>query len=161
MNAPFSVLFTNRASPELLRRLDAPVFTDEQIAEFDEVSLAIIQSEEDYKKAHAPIAIYRVATEGSQTRDGGVIEKATSSLEFTLESGQQVRAALEGDYVVYTDGSTAQIATGSGEKNSHLALVESLLSNGDEIINTPQDICLFLAREGVPLEEDFLPNRSA
>jgi hypothetical protein len=58
---------------------------------------------------------------------------------------------------VYADGSTARIVTGAGEGNSHVALVGSVLSNGDEIINTPQGALLLIAREGVPMADDFLP----
>lgn len=110
-----------------------------------------------YAKAHPPIAIYRVATEGSQTRNGGVIQQGTSPRVFTLDSGQLVRAAQKGDYVVYDDGREAQIVTASGQGNSHVALVGSRLSNGDEIINTPQGFYFFVKREGVLEDEDFLP----
>lgn len=98
-----------------------------------------------------------MTTEGSQTRNGGVIQQATSPLVFTLDNGQRVRAAQKGDYVVYDDGRQAQIVTASGEGNSQVALVGSYLSNGDEIINTPQGACLLLMREGVLRAEDFLP----
>lgn len=88
-----------------------------------------------------------------------MIQHATAPMAFTLEDGQQVRAAQKGDYVMYANGSTAQIVTASGQGNSHLALVGSVLSNGDEIINTPQAGLLFYDREGVQRAEDFLPPR--
>lgn len=156
MNAPFSPLYTNEASPEFLRSQDDYLFSRE-IEGVNEDVLRVIEQQQAYAKAHPPTAIYRVATEGSQTRNGGVIQRATSPWEFTLDNGQRVRGAQKGDYVVYADGSTAQIETASGQGNSHVALVGSVLSNGDEIINTPQGGLLFLAREGVPLAEDFLP----
>lgn len=158
MNAALPLLYTNEVSPEFLRTLDKSPFTEQQLAGFDEHALAVVNQQQAYAKAHPPIAIYRVATEGSQTRNGGVIQQATAPLEFTLDNGQQVRAAQKGDYVVYTDGSTVQIVTASGEGNSHVALVGSYLSNGDEIINTPQGGLLFMAREGVLMAEDFLPS---
>jgi hypothetical protein len=71
---------------------------------------------------------------------------------------QKVPAAQKSDYVVYADGSTAQIVTGAGQGNSDLALVGSRLCNGDEIINTLQGGYLFIAREGVTIAEDFLPS---
>ncbi|UWF49319.1 hypothetical protein NYP20_29220 [Pseudomonas sp. N3-W] len=58
---------------------------------------------------------------------------------------------------MYADGSTAWIVTAAGKGNNHLALVGSYLSNGDEIINTPQGCSLLIAREGVSMAEDFLP----
>jgi hypothetical protein len=119
--------------------------------------MAIINRQKADAIAHPPIAIYRVATEGSQTRNGGVIQQATSPMAFTLGNGQQVRAARKGDVVVYADGSTAQIVTGAGQANSNIALVGSYLSNGDEIINTLQDGMLIVMRKGVTLGKDFLP----
>ncbi|WP_458131173.1 hypothetical protein [Pseudomonas sp. R3-41] len=157
MNASLHLAYTNEASPEFLLCLDDCPFTKQQLADFDEQSLAIVHQQQTYAKAHPPIAIYRVATEGSQTRDGGVVRQGTAPLEFTLANGDQVRAARKGDLVVYADGSTARIVTTAGEGNSHVALVGSLLSNGDEIINTPQGKALLIARDGVPKAEDFLP----
>jgi hypothetical protein len=157
MNASLPQLYTNEVSPEFLHTLDESPFTEQQLAGFDEQALARINQQQAYVKAHPPIAIYRVAAEGSQTRKGGVIQQGTSSITFTLDSGEDVRAAQKGDYVVYADGSQAQIVTASGEGNSHIALVGSALSNGDEIINTPQSGYLFLMRDGVPMAEDFLP----
>ena len=69
-----------------------------------------------------------------------------------------MRVAQKGDYAVYADGSTAQIVTGAGQDNSHWALVGSRLSNGDEIIDTPQGLVLLVVREGVPMPDDFLPS---
>jgi hypothetical protein len=150
-------LYTNEVSPEFLRILDKSPFTEQQLADFDEAALAVVNQRQAYAKAHPPIGIYRVATAGSQTRNGGVIQHATTHREFKLDNGQHVRAAQKGDYAVYADGSKAQIVTAAGEGNSQVALVGSRLSNGDEIINTPQGSCVFIAREGVPLAEDFLP----
>lgn len=93
-----------------------------------------------------------------KTRDGGVIHQATAPIAFTLDSGRKVYAAQKGDYVVYDDGRKAQIVTGAGQGNSHLALVGSRLCNGDEIINTLQGGFLLFAREGVPMAQDFLPS---
>ncbi|MFJ4396217.1 hypothetical protein [Pseudomonas sp. NPDC089396] len=157
MNAAFPLLYTNEVSPEFLRTLDDSPYTEQQLAGFNEQALAIVSKNQVYARAHPPIGIYRVATEGSQTRNGGVIQQATAPLVFTLDNGQPARAAQKGDYVVYDDGRMAQIVTGSGEDNSNVALVGSYLSNGDEIINTLQGACLFVVREGVPKAEDFLP----
>ena len=160
MNAALPPLYTNEVSPEFLRTLDKAPFTEQELAGFNEQALAIVLKNQAYAKAHPPIAIYRVATNGSQTRDGGVVQHTTSPMEFKLDGGQRVRAAQKGDYVVYADGSKAQIVTAAGEEYFHLALVGSHLSNGDEIINTLQGGCLLLAREGVQKAEDFLPSIS-
>ncbi len=157
MKAALPLLYTNEVSPEFLRTLDKSPFTEQQLAGFNEQTLAVVHENRAYANAHPPIAIYRVATDGSQTRDGGVVQHATSPMELKLDDGQQVRAAQKGDYVVYADGSKAQIVTASGVEHFNLALVGSHLSNGDEIINTPQVGFLFIDREGVQRAEDFLP----
>lgn len=158
MKLAFTTLYTNQVTPEHLNTDEKSPFTEEQLATFNEEALAIIKQQEDYKKLHPLIAIYRLAAQGSQTRNGGVIETTTSHLTFQLADGQQIRAAKKGDYAVYPDGTTAQIVTASGEAFNHTALVGSVLDNGDEIINTPQSSALLIEREGVPMADDFLPN---
>lgn len=157
MITPLRTLYDNSASPECLARFDKTTFTETQIASFDEQRVAIIRKQEAYKAAHPVIAIYRLATEGSRTRNGGEIQKASSPLTFSLPDGSEVRAALKGDYVVYPDGCTAQIISGTGSENSDMALVGSRLSNGDEIVNTPQDIGVWTQRSGEQMAGDFLP----
>ncbi|MBV7478360.1 hypothetical protein [Pseudomonas sp. PDM31] len=158
MNAPLHPSYTNDVSPEYLRSLDKPHFTEQQIAQFNEQARAVVCEQQTYIDTHPAIAIFRCATEGSHTRNGGVIEQGTGPLEFNLEDGRSVRGARKGDYVLYADGGTAQIITGAGQGNNDVALVGSLLSNGDEIINTLQDGFSFIAREGVSIAEDFLPS---
>lgn len=156
MNAPLHTSYTNELSPEVLSRLDISPFTEEELAQFSEEARAVVLLQRAYVETYRPCAIYRFATEGSQTRDGGVIQQGTSPMEMTLDCGRTVRAAQKGDLVTYADGSTAQIVTTAGEGNSYLALVGSRLSNGDEIINTPQGIGLFVVREGDSMSDDFL-----
>lgn len=61
-----------------------------------------------------------------------------SGAEIELEGGQRVNIALVGDEVVYSDGTTARIVTGSGARyrkgEQSIALVGSRLNNGDVII---------------------------
>ncbi|HEY0290249.1 MAG TPA: hypothetical protein VGC62_25110 [Pseudomonas sp.] len=157
MNAPLTPSYTNEVSAEYLRTLNKSVFTEEQLAGFSEETLAIFRKQQAYTAAHPPIGIFRLATEGSQTQRGGVVKKTQSFLTFTLDNGQEVNAAHKGDYVMYSDGTTAQIVTGAGQSNSDYALVGSRLSNGDEIINTLQGCGLWVERNGVPMADDFLP----
>ena len=156
MSASHTLLYTNEVSAEFLIELDMPAFSEQQLSGFSEQALKIINERDAQNKAHPAIAIYRVAAEGSQTRNGGVIKKTTSQMAFKLADGSQVRAAHKGDCAVYADGTTARIVTCAGEANSHIALVGSTLSNGDEIINTPQGSVLLIAREGVQKADDFL-----
>lgn len=119
MNATLPLLYTNEVSPEFLPTLDNSPFTEQQLAGFNEQALSIVNRLQADIKAHPPTGIYRMATEGSQTRHGGVIQQATTGCEITLDNDQQVRVAQKGDYAVYADGSTAQIVTGAGQGNSH------------------------------------------
>ncbi|WP_248803998.1 hypothetical protein [Pseudomonas sp. MWU13-2100] len=77
MNTSSPLQYTNEACPEFLSILDNSPFTEQQLSKLHEDAMAIINQRQAYVKAHPPIAIYRVATEGSQTRNGGVIQHAT------------------------------------------------------------------------------------
>lgn len=113
MVATLFPLFTNGLTTELLRTLDKSPFTEQQLATFNEETMAIVTQQQKFAKAHPPIAIYRMAAESSQARHGGVVKQATGSVEFKLDNGRQVRVARTGDYVVYPDGTQAQILTGA------------------------------------------------
>jgi uncharacterized Zn-binding protein involved in type VI secretion len=90
-----------------------------------------------------------------------VVRAAWNGSEIALEDGHKVNVALEGDEVVYPDGTTARIVTGSGSKfqkgGKSIALVGSRLSNGDVIISTPQAGCTLNELKGLPMDADFLP----
>lgn len=133
--------YNNEVSSEYLRSFDHPELTQ--------------------KTAHPAIGIYRVATQGSRSRQGGVIDGASSSMSFRIEDGSQVtflKAAQVGDRVTYPDGRSAHIVTGAGDCNGNIALVGSRLSNGDEIIDTLFSGICIVAHEGKPMHEDFLPS---
>lgn len=157
MNVPAQQVYTNEASPDYLRNLDKSHFTDEQIAGFHPDAVEVVRRGQAFKAQHPAIGIYRAAAEGSQTRRGGVVQPTNSGMTFMLDDGREVRAAHKGDYAKYPDGSTAHIVTGAGVSNSDIALVGSRLSNGDEIINTPQSVFLMIARKDDPQPDDFLP----
>lgn len=157
MHSSLDAPYTNEISHEALRHLDDLYLEPRLLEGYGEDVAAFVSRQKAFVEAHPPIAIYRVATEGSQTRDGGTILQVSSSLTFTLDNGWKVRAAQKGDEVVYADGSTARIITGAGKNNSDIALVGSRLSNGDEIINTLQRRFMIIVREGGPMAEDFLP----
>jgi hypothetical protein len=153
----YSPLYTNEVSSEYLRELDRPHHLPDKVATFHPDTQAQVRANEAHVKAHPAIGIFRVATQGSQTRDGAVIMEGSLPLEFTLPDKRKVRSAKVGDYAIYPDGTKAQIVTGAGEANSQMALVGSRLSNGDEIINTPENRFVLIAREGLAMDDDFLP----
>lgn len=155
------IQYTNELTSEMQAAMDQPVFTEEQLAVLSDEVLAVVREQAAYLLAHPPIGIFRPATEGSQTREGGVITLATSPMSVELPNGQRLRVAKTGDRVVYPDGTMAEIISGAG-RSSHfaggcsIALVGSHLSNGDEIINTLQGSVKIVQRAGVPMAEDFL-----
>jgi hypothetical protein len=81
---------------------------------------------------------YRFAVKGATTRLGGVLREATS--DFAV-SGTHHKAACVGDYIEYGNGSRSQIVTGVGLPETPnfraLAVVGSLLENGDVITDSP------------------------
>lgn len=62
--------------------------------------------------------------------------------------------------MTYPDGSSARIITSAGFAGMYqgrgIALVGSLLDNGDEIISTPQQHGYMVTREGIQPGADFL-----
>jgi uncharacterized Zn-binding protein involved in type VI secretion len=155
------VKYTNELTTEVLAKLSRAPFTPEQRAGFSEEEMGLlVRPYEDFLRRHPLIAIYRLAVEGSHTRLGGEIRKGSSGFSITLAWGRTVHAARVGDEVEYPDGRRVRIISGSGavlQDDGHaIALVGSRLSNGDEIVDTPQDGVVLEQREGRPMAEDFL-----
>ena len=113
-------------------------------------------------KDRSLLAIWRFATTGALTQNGGKIEKTSANNLFTLEDGSEINRAMVGDYVVYPDGTRAKIINGSGSVNTNgsgvsFALVGSQLDNGDVIVSTPQDYALLCQLDNSPaMPADFL-----
>jgi len=157
-SAKTRVYHTNQTTAQFLQKLDEPPFSEEQLSTFSPSDIELLRKNQAELAANPAIGIRRVATEGSQTRRGGKVSKGSSVMTFTLENGEEVTAAITGDPVEYPDGTIAHIVTGAGKGNSDLALVGSRLDNGDEVINTPQDICLLVMRKSDSWDSDFLPD---
>ncbi|WP_367299328.1 PAAR domain-containing protein [Hafnia alvei] len=153
-------MYTNELTPEILSNLDVSPFSDETLSTLSDDSMAIIQEQEAYIRAHPPIGIFRFAAEGSQTRGGGTVKIASSGVLINLKNGSSVQLAKVGDSVIYPDGTTTLISSGAGKEHRfgqvQAALVGSGLDNGDEIINTPQDSLLIIKRLGEAMPDDFL-----
>lgn len=149
--------YTNDITPERLGEFNKPYLSEEQIKTFDPESAAIVRSNQAAQLANPAIGIRLFATEGSQTKRGGVIQKGTSPLVILIESGEKLTVAQMGDPVEYPDGSLAYIKTGAGKANGNLALVGSRLDNGDEIINSRQCTGSICIRKNSPVASDFLP----
>jgi hypothetical protein len=81
---------------------------------------------------------YRFAVKGATTRLGGVLREATS--DHPIREIHR-NAACVGDFIEYADGTRAQIVTGVGLPDRPgfrpLAVVGSLLDNGDAITDSP------------------------
>lgn len=161
--------YTNELTPELLATMDQPPFTAEELAEMDEGVRSLIAEQEAFCRQHPVIAVYRLATAGCRTRRGGTGDEHNpeqeEGLKIRLEDGQWASVLTEGCIVTYPDGSSAKIISSAGSEYSlegkGIALVGSLLDNGDEIISTPQDSSVLPGRAGVPVAEDFLAQPGA
>lgn len=153
--------YTNEMTPELAASLAHPPFSAEKKAGMSEGARQTVEEQEAFLLEHPVVAICRIAVDGALTQRGGVVRAAWNGSEIALESGQKVNVALEGDEVVYPDGTNARIVTGSGSKfqksGQSIALVGSRLSNGDVIISTPQAGCTLNELKGLPMDADFLP----
>lgn len=156
--------YNNELTPELLAAMDHSPFTAEEPAEMDEGSRALIVEQEAFCREHPITAIYRLATAGCRTRWGGIGNEHNpeqgEGFKIRLENGQWASVLTEGCIITYPDSSTAKIISSAGSEyrleDKGIALVGSLLDNGDEIISTPQDGSVLTGREGVAMPSDFL-----
>lgn len=153
----YPAYYTNETTEEVLRELNKPPFSEEQLSTFDPADAKKIREHQSDLLSQPVIGIRRMASEGSQSRLGGQVIKGTAGVKITLDDGNKVTIAAKGDPVQYPDGSIAFIVTGAGKANSDIALVGSRLDNGDEIINTPQGVALLAIRAGQHWADDFLP----
>lgn len=153
--------YTNEMTPELAASLARPPFSAEKKAAMSDGARLTVEAQEAFMREHPVVAIYRIAVDGALTQRGGVVRAAWNGAEIELDDGQKANIALVGDEVIYPDGSTARIVIGSGSKfrkgEQSIALVGSLLSNGDVIISTPQEGCTLNELKGLPMDADFLP----
>lgn len=153
--------YTNELTSELSASLARSPFSAEKKATMSDASRKVVEEQEAFMREHPVVAIYRIAVDGALTQRGGVVRATWNGAEIELKGGQKVNIALVGDEVVYPDGITARIVTGSGSKfqkgDQSIALVGSRLSNGDVIISTPQAGSTLNELKGLPMDADFLP----
>ncbi|EKS7428878.1 hypothetical protein [Enterobacter cancerogenus] len=152
--------YTNKFTPEIKAKLETPPFTSEEISAMDERARAIIAKGCELDRKHPVIAIWRIATEGRITRRGGIVAPVEREGKLLLDDGRYASIAIVGDIITYRDGSIATIASSAGVismfKGTGVALVGSVIDNGDEIINTPQGHTYMVTREGIAPGADFL-----
>lgn len=88
-----------------------------------------------HHQKHSPVAL-----DGACTRDGGVVMIPEGITRPTVDG---YRVAVVGDAVHYVDGQLAYIQTGSlapaTYHNQPLAMIGSIIDNGDVIISTPSE----------------------
>lgn len=151
--------YTNELTPGLLADIVSTPVSYNDLAKLD-APLAAIAEREAFARQHPVLAIWRIATEGSRTRDGGVVAHVNHDTKLLLDNGKFAGIALVGDIVTYGNGRTARIISGAGSmgmyRGSSFALVGSVLDNGDEIISTPQGHSYLVTREGIDPGADFL-----
>ena len=157
--------YTNELSPEVLTSMDQSPFTTEQLAGMNDETRALISEQQEYCRQHPVNTIYRIAVEGSLTKDGGTVRVVYNGNQIELSDGRKVNVALVGDDVVYPDGRTTKIITGAGkisEVNGRgVALVNSRLDNGNEMISTLCDGPMIVGREGEVMPKDFVSSCEA
>lgn len=153
-------LYTNEFTAELKAEINRSPFSEEELAAMPEDARAIIAEQEAFHRQHPVTAIWRIATAGSQTRLGGVVLPVEREATLLMDDGSYTSVIVEGDCVVYPDGTLATIMTSAGEafswRRQGVALVGSLLDNDDEIISTPLGSTYLVTRDGIPPHEDFL-----
>ena len=81
--------YTNELTPSVLASFNHP-FSAEQLANADEEQRQIFKSHIEEMKDRSLMAIWRFATTGALTRNGGKIEKASANDTFILEDGSEV-----------------------------------------------------------------------
>ena len=157
--------YTNELTPEVFATLDQCSFTAEQLAEMNDEARAIIDKQNEYVRQHPVTEIYRMAVAGCLTRRGGVGDEFNPNLEeghkIQLDNGQWASVLTEGCTVTYPDGTQARIVSCAGSQftsydGKGIALVNSVLDNGDEIISTPQNNAILVGRAGESMPFDFL-----
>lgn len=159
-------MYNNDITPALVAFLKHP-HTPEEWAAMDDDSRAFWTLEAEKMAPRTLEGIWRLASEGALTREGGRIEQGNSDMVITLDTGKKVRLAQVGDTVVYPDGTRARIISGTGDAGTFggasFALVGSLLDNGDEIICTPQNVVTLVRWDNSePFPDNFLkPQRLA
>lgn len=157
--------YTNELTAEELAELDkSHEFTPEELANMHPDALAVIERSAEHIRLHPVKRIYRAVVAGSLTRMGGVVDDPGTPpeecLQGLLDNGEWATVVTEGATVSYPDGTTAKIANSAGLSwaidGKGIAVVSSLLDNGDEIISTPCKTLTFTEREGIPMPADFL-----
>ncbi|WP_447649786.1 hypothetical protein [Pseudomonas abietaniphila] len=88
--------YTNEVTPELLHHLDKPAFTKALLASFSAETRALVGQQQVYRAAHPAIGIYRAATEGSRTRNGGMVEKTASPRSYDTRQDLELFVARKG-----------------------------------------------------------------
>ncbi|POT55758.1 hypothetical protein C3432_22295 [Citrobacter amalonaticus] len=157
--------YTNELTPEALAGLDKSPFTPEQLADMNDEARALIEAQEEYCRQHPVTRIYRIAVAGCLTRRGGVGDEFNPNPQeghkIALDNGQFASVLTEGCTMTYPDGTQARIVSCAGSQftggdGKGMALVNSLLDNGDEIISTPQGYAILTDRAGESMPDDFL-----
>lgn len=157
--------YTNTMTAEEAETMEQSPFTAEQLAAMNDEARALIEEQEEYARQHPVTHVYRLAVAGCLTRRGGVGDEFNPNPEeghkILLDNGQWASVLTEGCTVTYPDGTQARIVSTAGSQftgvdGKGMALVNSQLDNGDEIISTPQRSAVLAGRAGESMPADFL-----
>ena len=84
--------YNNELTPELLAAMDQSPFTAEQLAGMNDETRTLIAEKQAYCRLHPVNAIYRIAVDGSFTRESGTVRAAYNGNEIisTLCNGPMI-----------------------------------------------------------------------
>lgn len=96
--------YTNERTPDVLVCQNVSPFRPEQLAEMGGDARALIKEQKTVCRQHPVTAIYRIATDGSLIRDGGIVRAVDAGHQLMLCNGSYANMARVGYEVVYPDG---------------------------------------------------------
>ncbi|VXA57517.1 conserved hypothetical protein [Acinetobacter proteolyticus] len=127
----------------------------EQLEALSEREIQEIYNLEQTYWNNKPHTLYYVATHGSKSQKGGLVNTTSNIVKVAGLSLARV-----GDEVIYADGTTSKIISGAGTAcvvdGLPVALVGSHLENGDVIIESPNTSIAIRIFKDQPIPENFL-----
>lgn len=81
--------YNNELTPELLATMDQSPFTAEQLSGMNDETRSLISEQQEYSRQHPLNAIYRIAVDGSLTREGEqFVQHTTETKSDFLTAGK-------------------------------------------------------------------------
>ena len=78
--------YNNELTPKVLGTMDQSPFTVGQLARMNDETRALISDQQEYCRQHPVNVIYRMAVDGSLTREGGTIRAAYNGKKSNFQT---------------------------------------------------------------------------